>query len=223
MFQIPAKISDSISHLRAREVVPTGGTVLDIGCGGGFAAFALAPPATRVIGVDHQIEMLEMFSENARSRGISSEVFEGFWPAIADHIPVADVAVAHHVVYNVPDIENFLIAMSNHASKRVVLELPQRHPLSDASSLWKHFWNLDRPSEPTSTDLLNVLNELGYMAHIELWEGAMRSEINIEQSAHFSRIRLCLPEDREPEVLEFLKTQPTVDTRSLATIWWDIY
>ena len=221
MFQVPAEISDSISHQRAREAVPIGGTVLDVGCGGGIAAFALTPPTSHVIGVDHQGEMLEMFAENARARGVSAEVFEGFWPAVAGGVPIADVGVAHHVVYNVPAIENFLIAMNDHATRRVVLELPQLHPLAIASPLWKHFWNLDRPVDPTPTDLVAVLKELGFNAHLELWNGAMRSEVNIEQAAHFSRIRLCLPEIREGEVLEFLQKQPPIESRSLATIWWD--
>ena len=219
MFQVPAEISDSISHQRAREAVPIGGTVLDVGCGGGIAAFALTPPTSHVIGVDHQGEMLEMFAENARARGVSAEVFEGFWPAVAGGVPIADVGVAHHVVYNVPAIENFLIAMNDHATRRVVLELPQLHPLAIASPLWKHFWNLDRPVDPTPTDLVAVLKELGFNAHLELWNGAMRSEVNIEQAAHFSRIRLCLPEIREGEVLEFLQKQPPIESRSLATIW----
>ncbi len=221
MFQVPAEILDSISHQRAREAVPIGGTVLDVGCGGGIAAFALTPPASQVIGVDHQGEMLEMFAENARARGVSAEVFEGFWPAVASGVPIADVGVAHHVVYNVPEIENFLIAMNDHASRRVVLELPQRQPLAIASPLWKHFWNLDRPVDPTPTDLVAVLKALGFNAHLELWNGAMRSEVDIEQAAHFSRIRLCLPEIREGEVLEFLQKQPPIESRSLATIWWD--
>ena len=222
MFQIPETIEDSISHQRAREAVPKNGSVLDIGCGGGIAAYAVTPPAAHVIGVDHQSEMLEMFKENASKRGITAEVFEGFWPAIEQQVPVADVATAHHVVYNVSAIEDFLVAMNSHASKRVVLEMPQRHPLTTATPLWKHFWNLERPVEPTPEDLIQVLSQLGIKANLELWGGSMRTESDLESQAHFSRIRLCLPPSREGEVLEFLKTQPKIAIRNLATIWWDI-
>ncbi len=221
LFQLPTIITDSISHQRAREVLPLGGSVLDIGCGGGIAAFALTPPASYVIGVDHQPEMLEMFAANAQERGVTSQLFEGFWPAVAESVPVADVATAHHVVYNVPLIEDFLIAMDGHAARRVVLEMPQRHPLANSAALWNRFWNLERPIDPTPSDLMNVLHEIGFMAHLELWEGAMRQESDLEQLAHYSRIRLCLPASREKEVLDFLKDQPQINTRSLATIWWD--
>ena len=222
MFQLPDEIEDSISHQRAREVLLDGNAVLDIGCGGGIAAFALVPPVKHVIGVDHQLEMLEMFAANAKSRAITSEVFKGFWPLVVHEVPNADVVTAQHVVYNVFDIEDFILQMNSHARKRVVIEMPQSHPLTSATPLWKHFWNLDRPSKPTHTDLMHVLEELGIQAHLELWEGSMRTEVDLETQAHFSRIRLCLPEARESEVLEFLRTQPKVAIRELATIWWDV-
>ena len=85
--------------------------------------------AGRVIGVDHQSEMLEMFSSNAEARRLESSVHEGFWPAIANGVVSADVITAHHVVYNVPEIVPFLAAMNSHARKRVVIEMPQHHPL----------------------------------------------------------------------------------------------
>jgi len=222
MFQIPRDIQDSVSHQRAREAMPAGGSFLDIGCGGGIAAFAVVPPTGHVIGVDHQGEMLEMFTQNAAARGVTSEVFEGFWPMMAERVAAADVVAAHHVVYNVAEIEEFARAMNAHARNRVVIEMPQSHPLTTAAPLWKHFWNLDRPMQPTPNDLMAVLHELGIKAHLELWDGSMRTEADLESQAHFSRIRLCLPEFRESEVRDFLESQPKIAIRSLATIWWDV-
>jgi SAM-dependent methyltransferase len=221
LFQIPDVIEDSISHQRAREAMPEGGTILDIGCGGGIAAFAITPPATQAIGVDHQLEMLAMFSENAKKRNVTSTLFEGFWPEVASQVPVADVATAHHVVFNVQAIEDFLIAINNHATKRVVIEMPQQHPLANAAPLWKHFWNVDRPTTPTPNDLMTTLHDLGFEARQELWDGKIRQEGDIKTLAHYSRIRLCLPASREDEVYEFLLNQPLSTARPLATIWWD--
>ena len=222
LFDVPEIIEPSPSHERAREAVPLGGTVLDVGCGGGIAAFALAPPAAHVIGVDHQPEMLTMFQANATKRGISCQTIEGFWPAVADATPSADVVTAHHVVYNVGDIVPFLRALDNHARVRVVLEMPDHHPLASMSEAWRHFWQLERPEGPTPSDLVDVLEELGIHAHREQWSGAMRVGQNMEQAAHFMRIRLCLPEPREGEVRDFLATQPESSARDLSTIWWDI-
>jgi SAM-dependent methyltransferase len=222
LFDVPATIVDSPSHQRAREVLDDGGSVLDVGCGGGIAAFALTPPATHVMGVDHQGPMLEMFAANAAERRVSADTFEGFWPAIAARVPRADVVTAHHVVYNVSDIDPFIRTLSAHATRRVVIEMPQHHPLSTLSEAWRHFWQLERPTAPTSLELRAVLEEMGIAASLELWSGPMRVEQDLDQAAHFTRIRLCLPESREAEVREFLHDNPPPMTRELATIFWDV-
>ena len=86
LFQIPDTITETVSHQKAKEALPENGSVLDIGCGGGIAAFALAEKAKHVIGVDHQAEMLTMFSQNAKNRGLTSDNISGFnlvgncWP-----------------------------------------------------------------------------------------------------------------------------------------------
>ena len=222
LFQIPQLIEMSPSHERAFEALPENGSILDIGCGGGIAAFAMGKKAGKVIGVDHQDEMLEMFSENARARATESKVHLGFWPAISDEVEIADVVVAHHVVYNVLEIVPFLEAMNAHALKRVVIEMPQHHPLSNLSGAWKHFWNLDRPIKPTPKDLLNVLHDMGINAHLQLWSGPVRVEQNPEKTVEFTRIRLCLDKRQDSEINQFLANNPQPVQRDLATIWWDI-
>ncbi len=222
LFDVPSSIVPSPSHDRARAVLNEGATILDVGCGGGIAAFALTPPATHVIGVDHQPEMLTMFSENARARALSCETIEGFWPAVADRTPSADVVTAHHVVYNVGDIVPFLLALDDHARLRVVLEMPDHHPLTSMIEAWLYFWNLARPEGPTPADLVDVLRGIGIDAKREQWLGPMRVEQNLEQAAHYMRIRLCLPESREGDVREFLESHPATGARELSTIWWDV-
>lgn len=155
----------------------------------------VTPPATHVMGVDHQSEMLEMFLANASARGVSAETYLGFWPAVASDVPRAEVVTSHHVVYNVADIVPFVRALSEHATRRVVLELPRQHPQANLSGAWRHFWQLERPTTPTSEDLLAVLAELGIDASMELWTGAMRGEQDLDRAAHFTRVRLCLPEE----------------------------
>lgn len=221
LFQIPAVIDVTVSHQKALEALPECGSILDIGCGGGIAAFAMGSKVSQVIGVDHQKEMLEMFTRNAVERHVDSIVHEGYWPSISDQVEVADVAVAHHVVYNVKEIVPFIEAMNLHARKRVVLEMPQHHPLTQLSPAWKYFWNLERPQAPTPEDLKDVLLEMGIDANLELWDGHSRQERNLEGAVKFTRIRLCLPESRDPEVRDYLEKHPPSEMRPLATIWWD--
>ena len=66
--------------------------------------------------------MLTMFSENAAKRNLTSEVYEGFWPAVSTNIPIADVVTCHNVVYNVQEIVPFLKALDEHARKELLLK-----------------------------------------------------------------------------------------------------
>jgi len=222
LFEVPDVIEDTLSHDRAREVLADGDSVLDVGCGGGIAAFALTPPATHVTGVDHQPEMLAMFRANASARAVACETVEGFWPAVASRTSVAGVVTAHHVVYNVADIEPFLRTLDDHARSRVVIEMPDHHPLATMRDAWRYFWNLERPEGPTPVDLLDVLGNMGIVAQREQWRGPIHVEQNLDQAAHFMRIRLCLPESREGDVREFLASHEPPSSRELSTVWWDV-
>lgn len=225
MFTVTAEVPDSPSHRRAREALPEGGTVLDVGCGGGRAALALVPPAGRVVGVDQQEAMLERFAEAARARGVDCATVLGDWPEAAPRTPSADVVVCHHVVYNVADLEPFVRALAMHATRRVVLELPTTHPLSHMAPLWRAFWDLERPTGPTAEDCLTVLREAGIDASMQTWVDdtfSARARLSPEQQAHFMRIRLCLPADRESDVAAFLERAGEPPARESATIWWDV-
>ena len=221
VFQIPKNIESTISHEIALAALGSDGSVLDIGCGGGIAAFALVPPASFVIGVDHQQEMLDMFCENAFERNVDYKTFLGFWPDVANNVPVADVVTAHHVLYNVAKVEDFLNQLDLHAKKRVVIEIPTSHPLTNMNDLWMHFWGLERPIGPTHLDLISIIEELGFEPNFKVWQGELRSTVDFDQAAEYMRIRLCLPKSQLSAVKNFMANQEGSATRELATIWWD--
>jgi SAM-dependent methyltransferase len=222
LFEIPDVIQDSLSHQRSREAMPVGGSVLDIGCGGGIASFAITPPTSHVIGVDEQQAMLDLYSANAEKYKVTSETVLGQWPEVADETPVADVVTVHHVVFNVGNIAPFLVALNSHARKRVVIETPVVHPMSNMSDGWKHFWNVVRPTVPVAGDLIAVLDEMGIKANIEYFESEILLDKKVEGANGFIRRRLCLPESRQDELDAFLEANPRPDRRQLAVIWWDI-
>lgn len=225
MFTIDDEIPDSTSHRIAREAVPRDGSVLDIGSGGGRASMALVPPAGMVVAVDHQQGMLDAFADAATRRGVRHSEFLGDWPQVADDVPECDVVVCHHVAYNVGDIGPFLIALDAHARKRVVLEVPTRHPMSNMNPLWRRFWDLDRPTRPTAEQLAQIAQALGFGAHLDVWEDqtwGKRVEMSEEERVRFARIRLCLTEDRDAEVAAALIEESDQSPREVATIWWDV-
>jgi SAM-dependent methyltransferase len=222
LFDVPDTIPISPSHDRAREALGDDASALDIGCGGGVATYALVPHIRKGVGVDHQVEMLSMYARNGIRFGVDVETIEGFWPEVAPQAPVCDVAVAHHVAYNVPDIVPFLLALNDHARFRVMLELPTAHPLSNMSAAWQYFWGLERPSGPSPLDLIEVVGEMGFAPHLETWHGAARVDPSFDQAARFMRVRLCLPPERETEVRDFLANQEPVAERALAAVWWNV-
>lgn len=225
MFTVDDEVPDSPSHRIARDAVPVEGSVLDVGSGGGRASMALVPPAATLVAVDHQQGMLDAFAEAATRRGVRSRLYLGDWPAVADEVPECDVVVCHHVAYNVPDIGPFLQALDAHAGRRVVLEVPAHHPLSGMNPLWKRFWDLDRPTRPTATDLAEIARALGFDAHVEHWHDetwGRRVTMPDDERVRYARIRLCLTEDRDAEVAAALIAQSDAAPREVATIWWDV-
>ena len=205
-----------------RAVIPSGGSVLDVGCGGGRASLALAPPASLVIGVDESEAMLAQLIETARARGVEAATHHGRWPDIAVEVPRVDVVVCHHVAYNVPDIVPFLRALTAHAHLAVVLELTGTHPQAVWSAAWQHFWGIERPASPTADDLVSIVRALGWAP--EVWrqrrpdgdqpfhdpERALRSTLR----------RLCLPADRADEVAAYLAAHPLSWPDEVVTLRW---
>lgn len=225
MFTVAAEIPDSPSHQRAREVLDPGGSVLDIGSGGGRASMAITPPAGTLTAVDHQQEMLDEFLKAAETRGAIAHTYLGEWPEVANLVPEADVVVCHHVAYNVADILPFLQALNDHARKRVVIEVPMTHPMSNMNALWKKFWNLDRPSQPTPFQLQDMCLALGFSAVLDIWEDdtwGARVELSEAERVRQARIRLCLTEDRDAELAAAVLSEKDAKPRSVATLWWDV-
>lgn len=217
----PGTFTPSLSTRRAAEALPDAGVVLDVGCGGGAAAFALVPPAGRVIGVDSQPDMLELFEATAGRRGVAVEVHEGPWPEVAAAVPRADVVVSHNVLYNVADIGGFVRALSDHARRRVVIEITTRHPWDSRREAWMHFWGLERPQGPTSEVAAAAISDLGIDLVVEESTATERHRDHAEDvEAGFWCQHLCLPPERESEVAELVARKPF--PRERATLWWDV-
>jgi 2-polyprenyl-3-methyl-5-hydroxy-6-metoxy-1,4-benzoquinol methylase len=216
---------DTPSRHRALEALVglAAPSVLDIGCGGGRAAFGLVPPAVEVIGVDHQAGMLEVFERMADERAVPCETVLGDWPDVVGSTPSADVVVCHHVFYNVAELVPFVRALTGRARRRVVVELPQRHPLSNLSPAWRAFWDLERPATPTADDALAVVRSTGVDARMDLFTEAAPAErpVITDTDVEHMRIRLCLTADRDGDVRRFMEANPP-GARALATIWWDV-
>jgi SAM-dependent methyltransferase len=219
---------------RALEALPKGGTVIDVGVGGGATSLPLAGRAGSVVGIDAQADMLDGFLANAAAAGVRARGVAGTWPEAAADVQPADVVVGGHVLYNVAAIEPFARALDAYARRRVVLELTARHPLDWMRDLWRRFHALERPTGPTADDAREVLAGLGYPAERE--ERVVAGERvsggfgRREDAIHSIRKRLCLPADRDDEIAAALGDRlrefdgiwdvgPV--ERTVVTLWWD--
>jgi hypothetical protein len=99
----------------------------------------------------------------------------------------------------------------------VVVELTDRHPLVGLAPLWRRFHGLERPSGPTAGDAVAVLEALGLAPERQDWESDDRLGFDrFEELVAFTRRRLCLPADRDPEVAEALLE---AGTRRVGGVW----
>ncbi|MFW2332771.1 class I SAM-dependent methyltransferase [Ilumatobacter sp.] len=214
---------DGTSNRWAREVLPpVGGTVLDVGCGGGRSSLALVPPASELIGVDSSGAMLDRYVAAASEAGVARRTVHGTWPAVAEFTPVADVVVCHHVMYNVGDIVPFVVALTGRARLAVVVELPVAHPMAAWAPAWMHFWGLDRPDGPTADDFVAVLRELGVDPEIAVGRRSALPAAATDPDVFVAgtRRRLCLPADRDDEIATWLVEHPPPFPDRVVTVRW---
>ena len=224
---------DSPTTARAAEALGDGGgSVLDIGVGGGGTSLPLREVAATIIGVDASSSMLDAFTRAAAASGAPSTGVLGTWPDVSPIVPSADVVTCGHVLYNIQDIAPFVHALQAKAHRRVVLEITERHPWAWMRDLWRRFHRLERPRGPTADDALAALAELGIHAATQERRGDEHAGFERREDAvALVRRRLCLSPNRDPEVEDALGDRlshredrwsagPVAE--SLVTLWWDV-
>jgi precorrin-6B methylase 2 len=216
---------------RALESLPEGGTVIDVGVGGGATSLPLAGRASQITGVDGSGGMLQSFRASAEAAGVEAAGVDGAWPEVASGVEPADVVVCGHVLYNVQDLAPFVRALTDHACRRVVVEITGTHPLAWMADLWQRFHGLERPKGPTADDAEAALRELGLDVDREDREAEPRSGgfERREDAIALVRRRLCLPADRDEEIAEALDDRllerrglwsAGPSSQRIVALWW---
>jgi SAM-dependent methyltransferase len=219
---------------RALEALGDGGTVLDVGTGGGATCLPLAARCTGLIAVDTQSDMLEAVTRMVTAHGVAVTTVQGRWPDVAAEAPPADVVVCGHVAFNAPDLMPFVKELSAHALRRVVMELTARHPLSWMNDLWLRFHDVMRPQRPSADDAHDLCRALGFDVdrdeRVDTEDMAGSGFERREDAIGLVRRRLCLPASRDAEIAQALG--PRLVERDglwragpheqrVVTLWWD--
>ena len=219
------------SYQRAWAALDPPGSVLDVGSGAGTACLPLAARITSLTAVDTDAFMLKQLYERAVAHRITARTVVGQWPEAAPRAGPADVVTCHHVLYNVPEVEPFLTALTRGARRTVVAEMTTQHPLVSLNALWLRFHGLRRPDSPTATDLIQILEALGLRPGYETWRRpAGRDYGSFAEMVDVTRRRLCLPRALADEVAAAL-IETGIDPedaedlgssgREVVTIWWE--
>lgn len=217
-FTAPETPADTPSRDAGLALLYDGGTVLDVGCGGGDATFALVGPLRSATGVDQQQDMLDLFTAGAAARGIGAAAVRGKWPDAAPTVPGPhDVVVSHHVLHNVVDLPPFLSALTGAAARGVVVEMLPQHPMAWLDPLWERFHGLHRPPSATDADAVAVLAELGITPDVRTFTRARRHP---HDPAWVTR-RLCLPSERTAEV-EAAMAEVALRDPTAVTLTWTV-
>lgn len=218
-FVPPATPEDTPSRRAALQLLEAaGGSVLDVGCGGGAAGLALVPKMTQLTGLDSSAGMLRVFERACAERGVPHRSVHGSWPDAAAEAGVADVVVSHHVGYNTVELGPFFVALGAAARRGVVVELHSVHPGAWLDPLWLQFHGLHRSPPATANDVLAVVAEVGIHPEVQRWARPAQPR-HPEAELDFSLRRLCLPAQRRDEVAEAV-ARLGPGHRDLVTITW---
>jgi hypothetical protein len=185
----------------------------------------LRPPAKRIVAVDASPDMLK--------NSPADTTVLGRWPDVAAQAGRATVVVCGHVLYNVPDLKPFIVALNEAARKRVVIEITGSHPRERPleRELWRHFWQIERPTGPTWEDARSVIRECGIEPQVEHWESEQRGGFpKLDDLVSWMRRVVCLDSSKDGEVRAIVLQQAverngrwrlSTEPRQLATFWWD--
>jgi 2-polyprenyl-3-methyl-5-hydroxy-6-metoxy-1,4-benzoquinol methylase len=204
-------------------------TLLDVGCGPGTFALRLAPKVREVYGFDFSTKMLEICSENAKTKGLNNiKLFqsdiEGDW----QDVPICDVVLASRCL-EVDNLRQTLVQLNAHAKRAVYLTFKVgKSYLKD--ELLEAMGRQIIP-KPDYIYLINILYQMGINASISFYnpKESCCENVCLEdeyiQSISWSLDGISKEEEQRARNLYQMslkegKAPPLRDSR-WALIWWN--
>jgi SAM-dependent methyltransferase len=149
-------------------------TLLDVGCGPGAIALALAPHLDRVYGLDYSRGMLDAMMKHASARGLANvEPILRSWEDDWSDVPACDLVLASRSTL-VRDMEDALARLDVKAKRRACLTslVGGRFVRADVLSLLGR----ERPAYPDYIYILNILHRMGRHPRLDTIRAGRRSD-----------------------------------------------
>lgn len=149
-------------------------TLLDVGCGPGTIALALAPRLDRVWGLDYSRGMLDAMTRHAAARGLANVApILRSWEEPWDDVPECDLVVASRSTL-VRDMEDALARLDAKAKRRVCLTslAGGRFVRADLVSLLGR----EKPSYPDYVYVVNLLHRMGRHPRVDYIRAGRRPD-----------------------------------------------
>ncbi|WP_298351202.1 class I SAM-dependent methyltransferase [Rhodoblastus sp.] len=180
------------------ELTPHGdcGTLLDVGCGPGLIALALAPRMTEVWGLDYSPAMLARMEANAAAAGLRnvSGVLRS-WEDDWSDVPACDLVVASRSTA-VMDLDVALKKLDAKARRRVCLTSPVggRFIPPEIFEALGRSPPPPRPAPPDYIYVVNLLHRMGRLPKVNFIANASQASAPLESDALISALSFSLGE-----------------------------
>jgi len=149
-------------------------TLLDVGCGPGTIALALAPHLSKVWGLDYSRGMLDVMTRHAAARGLANvEPILRSWEEPWDDVPECDLVLASRSTL-VRDMEDALARLDAKAKRRVCLTslAGGRFVRADLLALLGR----EKPAYPDYIYVVNLLHRMGRRPRLDFIRAGRRPD-----------------------------------------------
>lgn len=147
-------------------------TLLDVGCGTGAIALALAPRLQKVYGLDYSQGMLDVMTRNAAALGLDHVApLRRAWDDDWTDVPACDIVTASRST-TVMDMADALARLDAKANKRVYLTSLVGGRFVDAEVA--ELLGRTRPALPDYIYIVNILYRMGRYPRLDYIENANR-------------------------------------------------
>ncbi len=223
------RVHESIYTKKFIEIINTSDckTLLDVGCGPGTIALAMAPKLEQVYALDYSSGMLECVEDNCNNKGICNIMpIQNSWESDWEDVPNADIVVASRSM-EVQDIKKALKKLIAKANKRVYITTKAGGSFLDKVILDQ----LDRKvyPRPDYIYLVNLLHSMGIYAKVDFIKSENSKFASEDDEEFIRKVEWSLGELTGEEKIKlkefFHTTYKNIQHNNFvnwALIYWDI-